>query len=155
MRRRRRSGRRRPSARSARSARNRSARADVLSLEQRRRRMQTSPSLCCWCREPLKRMPTVTGEDWEPWMCWNDTPLDGEDRSCWERQVAFGIRATVLARGTGKGTGNWRWLFAPTPRQAMFAELTRARKYALFGGAKAVTKSYGLRWLLYRDCLRI
>jgi hypothetical protein len=47
------------------------------------------------------------------------------------------------------------WLFAPTPRQTEYAELTRKHKYTCFGGAKAVAKSYGLRWLLYRDCVRI
>lgn len=99
-------------------------------------------------------MPSGDGEGWDPWLCWNDVALDGEEQSCWERQLLYAIRATKLRRD-GHKTQDWEWLFAPTPRQTEFAELTRRVKYALFGGAKAVTKSYGLRWLLYRDCLRI
>ena len=126
----------------------------MLTFPQRLGRMQESVSKCCWCEQPLRRMPTEDGEGWEPWMCWNETPVVGETRSCWDRQVAYGIRAMKLQRG-GKQSSHWSWLFAPTPRQVLFAELTRQRKFALFGGAKAVTKSYGLRWLLYRDCLRV
>ena len=48
-----------------------------------------------------------------------------------------------------------QWLFGPTPKQVAYFELTRRVKYALFGGAKAVAKSYGLRQLGYRECLRI
>jgi hypothetical protein len=113
--------------------------------------VQESPSKCCWCGEPLKRMPRGS-DDWTPWMCWNNVPVAAHPKSCWDRQVMYGIRATPMQRGKRHAP---YWLFAPTPRQTQFAELTRAKKFSLFGGAKAVTKSYGLRWLLYRDCLRI
>jgi hypothetical protein len=127
--------------------------AALLSFRERLAAMQSSPSLCCWCQRPLRRLPTADGEGWEPWLCFNDQAVDGQ-KSCWDRQLLYAIRQTAVGRG-GKPSTSWSWLFAPTPRQTQFAELTRHCKYALFGGAKAVTKSYGLRWLLYRDCLRI
>ena len=74
--------------------------------------------------------------------------------ACWQRLLQFAMVTTARDR-KGQATGVREWLFAPTPRQAEFAEATRRTKYTLFGGAKAVTKSYGLRWLLYRDCVRI
>lgn len=117
-----------------------------LTARERLSRVQVSLSLCCWCQVSMRRQPTVDGGGWEPWMCW--------EPACFARQVAYGIRSVVLDRG-GRATRDWAWLFAPTPRQTEFAEQTRRTKYTLFGGAKAVTKSYGLRWLLYRDCLRI
>ncbi len=127
--------------------------AKLLTARERLGRMQSSPSLCCWCKRPLRRQPTPDGEGWTPWMCWNDQPV-GDKPPCWDRQILYGIRAVHLDRA-GRHTDHWSWLFAPTPRQTEFAEATRRTKYTLFGGAKAVTKSYGLRWLLYRDCLRI
>ena len=90
------------------------------------------------------RMWTQRG--WTPWLCWQP--------ACWPRQLVYAIYSTELTKA-GKQTGVRDWLFAPTPRQTEFAEQTRRTKYTLFGGAKAVTKSYGLRWLLYRDCIRI
>jgi hypothetical protein len=66
----------------------------------------------------------------------------------------YAVCTTVVKKG--KPTGAVKdWLFGPTPRQTQFAEQTRVTKYSLFGGAKAVTKSYLLRWLAYRDCIRI
>jgi len=127
----------------------------VLSLQERKRREQTSPSRCCWCARPLKRMLNANGDGYDPWMCWNSVALDDEELSCWQRQVAYAITTNKLDRAGRRRPDTETWLFAPTPRQAAFAELTRHCKYSLFGGAKAVTKSYGLRWLLYRDCLRI
>jgi len=123
----------------------------MLTFAQRLSRLQTSPSVCCWCQTPLRRLPTENGEGWEPWLCMNDRPRDDGHASCWDRQLLYAIRQ----QAKGQTRTSWSWLFAPTPRQTQFAELTRRCKYALFGGAKAVTKSYGLRWLLYRDCLRI
>ena len=124
-----------------------------LTFGQRLGRQEASPSVCCWCGKHLKRIPTVDGLGWEPWLCWNDVP--GPDgRSCWTRQLSFVITANDLDR-RGKATGAFQWLFAPTPRQTEFAEQTRKTKFTGFGGAKAVAKSHGGRWLLYRDCLRI
>lgn len=120
--------------------------ATLLTFPERFKRQQASPSVCCWCGSPLRRMPKIDDSGWEPWMCWQE--------ACWARQEVYGIRAVQLNRA-GKQTSNWNWLFAPTPRQTEYAEMTRRHKYSLYGGAKAVAKSYGLRWLLYRDCLRI
>lgn len=47
------------------------------------------------------------------------------------------------------------WLFAPTPKQVEFFEQALRTKYTLFGGAKAVAKSYALRWMAYYMCLKI
>lgn len=83
-------------------------------------------------------------------MCWNDT----EPYRCFQRQNLYAITRSEHKK-PGAPASAWNYLFCPTPRQTQFAEMTRSHKYSLFGGAKAVTKSYGLRWLLYRDCLRI
>jgi hypothetical protein len=128
----------------------------LLSFPQRFARQQASPSLCCWCSMPMRRLPTADADGFEPWMCWNDQPVAGQTQSCWERQVKFAIAKSARQRdGKRQANSPFDYLFAPTPRQTEFAEQTRQTKYTLFGGAKAVTKSYGLRWLLYRDCLRI
>ena len=103
--------------------------------------MTTSWVRCCWCDTPLTR-----ASDTHPWLC--QTP------ACWDR-----IRPWVLSTQKtkrGKPTGEvLDWLFAPTPKQTPFFEQTRVTKHTLFGGAKAVAKSYALRWGLYRDSLRI
>ena len=102
---------------------------------------QVSHVRCCWCGEPLRRTgPTAF------WMCW--TP------ACYQRACVW---ALTVAERRADGTIGDRvhsWLFAPTPRQTEFYEQTRRTKYTLFGGAKAVAKSYAARWGLYRDCLR-
>lgn len=107
---------------------------------------ESSPSKCCWCERPLYRVRGKAGP-WSPWMC--------HHQACWDRELQYAIYTTERDK-KGQTTGGVKeWLFAPTPRQTEFAEATRRTKYTLFGGAKAVTKSYGLRWLLYRDCIRI
>jgi phage terminase large subunit len=101
-----------------------------------------SPSRCCWCHEPLKRSSDST-----PWMCW--TP------ACWERCREWAITLEETDR-KGRGTGKIaKWLFCPTPKQTEFCEQQRKTKFTLFGGAKAVAKSYILRHLAYRECMRI
>lgn len=98
-------------------------------------------SRCCFCQEPLKR----TGSD-RPWMCF--TP------ACWQRCLTWAI--TLEKTVKGKGTGEIAaWLFCPTPKQTQFFEQQKATKYTLFGGAKAVAKSYAMRWGAYREALRI
>jgi phage terminase large subunit len=104
--------------------------------------IQTSHVACCFCQKPLKRdrlNPDHPDLGWKPWLCWSPT--------CWTRAMEWGV--AVLE---GKTT---RLLFGPTPKQVMFAEHTRRTTNTLFGGAKAVAKSYGLRWLAYNRCLRI
>lgn len=120
--------------------------ASMLSPAQRFQRMQFSHCVCCWCGEKLRRIPRLDDNGYEPWMCWQP--------ECFKRQVVYAVRAVQLDK-KGRHTSNFNYLFAPTPRQTQYAELTRVHKYSIFGGAKAVAKSYGLRWLLYRDCLRI
>jgi phage terminase large subunit len=80
-------------------------------------------------------------------MCW--TP------ACWERCRQWAITLEETDR-KGRGTGKIaEWLFCPTPKQTQFFEQQRKTKFTLFGGAKAVAKSYALRWLAYRECLRL
>lgn len=75
--------------------------------------------------------------------------------ACWERCRPWGITTEYTTRN-GVRTGKIAdWLFCPTPKQVEFCEQQRHTKYTLFGGAKAVAKSYILRWLAYRECLRI
>jgi len=73
--------------------------------------------------------------------------------ACSARQRAFAI--TWEERDRRRKVARQRVLFMPTPKQAAYAELTRQRKYTVFGGAKAVAKSHALRWLAYRECMRI
>lgn len=47
------------------------------------------------------------------------------------------------------------YLFVPTPKQVQFFEQQKLTKYTLFGGAKAVAKSFALRWGAYRECARV
>jgi phage terminase large subunit len=64
---------------------------------------------------------------------------------CQNRQRGY----AVYSRSGGKTTP----LYVPTPKQVEFFDQTRRTKYTLFGGAKAVAKSYGLRWGAYRECV--
>ena len=102
---------------------------------------ERSHASCCWCHEPLKRTDAT-----KPWMCY--TP------ACWQRCRPWGI---VLEKThKGKGTGEIaEWLFCPTPKQTEFFEQQQQTTHTLFGGAKAVAKSYAMRWGAYRECLRI
>src|SRR5687768_11168518 len=103
--------------------------------------VEVSPSLCCWCAQPLKR----TGPEW-PWMCFTT--------ACWERCQPWGLVTEKTVKGVRTGEVK-EWLFCPTPKQVQFFEQQRITKYTLFGGAKAVAKSYALRWGAYRECLRV
>lgn len=104
--------------------------------------IQTSHVVCCFCQKPLKR-DLVDQKDpaqgYKPWLCWS--------RPCWDKAMEFGIAVQHDRSRT--------LLFGPTPKQVKFFEQTRQTKFTLFGGAKSVAKSFGLRWLAYRDCLRI
>lgn len=103
--------------------------------------METSWVSCPWCQTPLTR------DGLEPWRCL--TP------ACWAR-IAPWVLTLQETTKKGRPTGTIReWLFCPTPKQVEFFEQTRRTKHTLFGGAKAVAKSYALRWGLYRDALRI
>jgi phage terminase large subunit len=84
---------------------------------------------CCWCQTPLKR--DLTGV----WWCQQD--------ECRLKQREF----AVYSRGMGK------YLYVPTPKQVQFFHQAQRTKYTLFGGNKAVAKSYALRWGAYRECM--
>lgn len=102
---------------------------------------------CCFCERPLKRNlvnQKDPAEGYTPWMCWNGP--------CWARAMEWAVHTTEKSPGLKPKN---IWLFGPTPKQVKFFEHTRTTKHTLFGGAKSVAKSYGLRWLAYRDCLRI
>ncbi len=102
--------------------------------------IEVSESKCCFCTASLLRT------EGNPWRCWQPACIERCDRwnICFEKTIK------------GKGTGQIeKWLFAPTPKQVEFFELQQHTKYTLFGGAKAVAKSFGLRWGAYRECIRI
>lgn len=107
---------------------------------------QTSHVTCCFCGKPLKR-DLIDQKDpdkgYKPWLCWN--------KPCWDRSMDWWI----TAESTNGSKIRSQFLFGPTPKQVLFAEQTQITKNTLFGGAKAVAKSYGLRWLAYNRCLRI
>lgn len=108
--------------------------------------VQTSHVRCCFCDHPLKRdlrNPKNPDQGWKPWLCWN--------KACWERSFDYWITAEETVNGRTTSS----FLFGPTPKQVRFAEQCRTTTHTLFGGAKAVAKSYGLRWLAYNRCLRI
>lgn len=99
---------------------------------------------------------------WTPWMCWHPP--------CWERQLSWAV-----TRGTQRKDGTQhihQWLFCPVPKQVVFLERALALRRAwatahagaddqddlpstrmLYGGSAGASKSHGLRWTLYRDCL--
>ncbi len=85
---------------------------------------------CCWC---LRKLVQAEGL----WWC----PTQG----CRTRQMEYAV-------GRKKGKG-WQWLYVPTPKQVEFDACPA--KYRLYGGSAGPGKSHGVRWRLYRKCLRI
>lgn len=99
---------------------------------------------------------------WTPWMCWGE--------ACWSRQLSWAVTRGKREKG---GTHQIeKWLFCPVPKQVIFLERAKALRLAwakahagmadeselpatriLYGGAAGASKSHGLRWSLYRDCL--
>jgi hypothetical protein len=120
---------------------------------------QASHVVCCLCGvHRLKRIKTDGA--WTPWMCFN--------HDCWQRLMSWAVTQT----SAGKAPTLKKWLFCPVPKQVVFLERARALRKAwavahaglesehelpatriLYGGAAGASKSYGLRWSLYRDCL--
>lgn len=90
---------------------------------------------CCWCGSAFVR--SLVAET-ATWLC----PTE----ACWQRQVRHALFATL------KG-GTRECVFVPLPRQVEFFESTEP--FVLFGGAAGGAKSKALRYLAYRECLRV
>lgn len=123
---------------------------------------QESHVVCCLCgRQRLQRIRE--NDTWTPWMCWNP--------DCWRRQLSWAVTQGTAKKGQ-QGHTVRKWLFCPVPKQVLFLERAKALRIAwaqahagedsatdlpstriLYGGSAGASKSHGLRWSLYRDCM--
>jgi len=96
-------------------------------------------AVCRWCGGRFYR----AHERPPQWLCLS--------AACAERQIAASIRRTVPEILEGTPDAGSPWLFLPLPLNVDLIESPYKR--TLMAGAAGSSKSYGARWLAYRECL--
>lgn len=122
---------------------------------------QQSHVVCCLCG--VNRLERMQQDGvWTPWMCFN--------HACWQRQMSWAVTQGTTTKAGVQSIK--KWLFVPVPKQVVFLERAQALRKAwalahagtdseddlpatrmLYGGSAGASKSHGLRWSLYRDCM--
>lgn len=94
---------------------------------------------CRWCGGRFWRAFTLPPQ----WLCLS--------AACAERQIASAI-PRIVPPGYVAPVGQSPWLFIPLPLNIDLAESPYKR--TLLAGAAGASKSFGARWMLYRECLK-
>jgi hypothetical protein len=92
-------------------------------------------AICCWCQGSFY----LAHANPPQWLCLTE--------ACAARQIAASITRTSLYGDDGGSP----WLFLPLPINVSLADSPYKR--TLLAGAAGSSKSFGARWLAYRECL--